>query len=27
MVVTVLVVLILKQREFHSKILKALQEC
>lgn len=27
MVVTVLVVLILKHREFHSKILKALQEC
>jgi len=27
MVVTVLVVLILKQREFHSKILKALREC
>lgn len=27
MVVTVLVVLILKQREFHSKILKALQDC
>jgi uncharacterized membrane protein len=27
MLVTVLVVVILKQREFHSKILKALQEC
>lgn len=27
MVVTVLVLLILKHREFHSKILKALQEC